>query len=54
MRNIAMIIWLFSVVIIMALLAMGANHYGTQFSLGLLAGTVLTQLAVKARYGEWF
>jgi len=54
MRNIAKIVWILSVICIMALLAYGAKQYGTSFALGLLTGTALTQMAVKVRYGEWF
>ena len=54
MRNIAYIAWLLSVATIMGLLAYGTHTYGMAFTLGLLSGTVITQLAVYVRYGEWF
>ena len=54
MKNIAFIVWITTVILIMGLLYLGAKEYGPAFALGLLIGTALTQLAVKARYGEWF
>lgn len=54
MKDLAYIVWIISVITIMGILAYGANQYGISFVLGLLVGTVMTQIAVKVRYGEWF
>lgn len=46
-------IWLILTFSILGLLGYGVSQLGTPFALGLLVAFVMTQIAVRQKYGDW-